>query len=113
MRLDFDPSLAERYHGGTQITRVLSEAWCEREMYCVSCDAPQLLRAPNNSRGIDFDCGVCASRYQLKAGKSLFKSSVPDGAYDTMLQTVKHPNAPHFLLLTYGLQLRVSALIVV
>ena len=40
MNLRFDTSLAVGYHSGSQISRVLTEDWMERNMFCPVCGAP-------------------------------------------------------------------------
>lgn len=37
MNLDFDMSLAKGYNSNSQITRVLTEDWFARNMYCPIC----------------------------------------------------------------------------
>jgi len=42
MDLCFNQSLASGYHSGSQISRVLTEDWMERNMFCPVCGAPVL-----------------------------------------------------------------------
>lgn len=42
MNLHFNHSLATGYHSGSQISRVLTEDWMERNMFCPVCGAPVL-----------------------------------------------------------------------
>ena len=37
MNLNFDSDIAERYHSGAQIARVLTENWVCQNMYCPRC----------------------------------------------------------------------------
>ena len=46
MDLNFNKSLATGYHSGSQISRVLTEDWMERNMFCPVCGAPVLGRKP-------------------------------------------------------------------
>ena len=39
MDLHFNQSLANGYHSGSQISRVLTEDWMERNMFCPVCGA--------------------------------------------------------------------------
>ena len=42
MDLHFNQSLANGYHSGSQISRVLTEDWMEHNMFCPVCGAPVL-----------------------------------------------------------------------
>ena len=44
MNLDFDMSLAKGYNSNSQITRVLTEDWFARNMYCPICGKKQFKR---------------------------------------------------------------------
>ena len=41
MDLHFNQSLALGYHSGSQISRVLTEDWMERNMFCPVCEKPR------------------------------------------------------------------------
>lgn len=93
--------LRESYHGQTQIARVLTEDWVQREAYCVACLERPLRRFPNNAKVWDFQCERCSEPYQLKARASNFTTSVADGAYSTFYEAVVRGAAPNFLLMHY------------
>lgn len=44
MNLDFDMSLAKGYNSNSQISRVLTEDWFARNMYCPICGEKQFKR---------------------------------------------------------------------
>ncbi len=50
MKLTFDTSLASGYKSGSQIARVLTEAWFDEEMYCPACTSDGLDRLPDNTK---------------------------------------------------------------
>ena len=54
MDLCFNQSLASGYHSGSQISRVLTEDWMERNMFCPVCGAPVLGHYEANKPVADF-----------------------------------------------------------
>jgi type II restriction enzyme len=103
MQLSMDSALAAAYKSGTQRARVVTELWAEQNLYCAACTSDSLQRLPHNAKSLDFRCVVCNSSYQLKAGQHRFSRSVPDGAYETMKQTILSGSTPNLLLLHYDL----------
>ncbi len=101
MDLRLTPSLAQAYHGPTQVARVLSEDWFAREGYCVSCLHRPVTRLADNSIVADFRCSECSEPYQLKARAVPFGNIVADGAYRTFYSAVANGAAPNLLLLHY------------
>jgi type II restriction enzyme len=95
--------LAERFSSPTQQTRVISEAWAERELFCAACTSPNLKRTPNNTRCTDLICANCESCFELKAGAGKLPAIIPDGAYESMIASIRANKAPNLLLLRYDL----------
>ncbi len=95
--------LAARYKSGAQRARVVTEAWGESNLYCPNCTSPKLDRLEHNTKTIDFSCPKCSFRYQLKSQKSPIRSSISDGAYESMMDAIRHDRTPNFYLLQYEL----------
>lgn len=70
MDLYFDTSLAEGYKSGSQIARVLTENWMERNMFCPVCGSPVLGHYEANKPVADFFCDDCKSDFELKSKES-------------------------------------------
>jgi hypothetical protein len=103
MRLGFDPGWAQGYKSASQRARKLTETWFEAEMYCVCCGGSPLRPHPNNAKGNDFFCPVCAIHVELKSANKPIAGTVPDGAFSSMLERLRQPGgAPHLALLHYS-----------
>lgn len=102
MNLALDATLSAVYTSRTQVARVLTEDWFERSMYCVACAASRLRRLANNTRASDFTCPACGAAFELKSSKRRFGPTVADGAYDTMMERLTRPDAPHLAMMHYG-----------
>ena len=101
MDLRFDASLSIAYHAGSQVTRVLTEDWVSRELACLSCAEPDLRPTARNTKSRDFECSRCDEPYELKATAGRFTSTVLDGEYHTLLNTLASGRAPNLLLMEY------------
>src|SRR5438045_481884 len=95
--------LADEYKSACQRVRVVTEAWGERELFCADCDSGRLRRTPHNTRCVDLFCESCRSTFQLKAGRGALPKVIPDGAYATMVSSIRENRAPNLLLLRYDL----------
>jgi type II restriction enzyme len=102
MNLECHLELASLYKAASQIARILTEEWCEREMYCPGCINDHLSRSRANTPAIDFVCENCQQRFQLKAQKKWNRSIIVDGAYRTMLQAVEGDRNPNLFILQYS-----------
>lgn len=100
MSPDFDLSLAEPYKSNSQRIRVLTENWCERELFCPCCGA-EIKRYPNNTPLGDFYCTACHENFELKSSKSPFGRKIPAGTYSTAIDKIKSGEMPHFFFLHY------------
>jgi len=61
MELNCDLSLAAKYHSPSQQARVLSEAWFEKNAYCLACDADSVKQTSANTKATDFICPTAAT----------------------------------------------------
>lgn len=115
MDLRFDTSLVSSYKSAAQKTRVLTEDWLSRNMYCPICGATSILRVENNAPVKDYVCTCCKSQYELKSKKGntdKYKAKVSDGAYKTMIERITSLDNPSFFFMHYD-NYEVNNLIVV
>lgn len=104
MNFQFDTSLISGYHGPTQIARVLTENWVERNMYCPICGTPVLRHFEANRPVADFYCENCAAEFELKSKKRKIGigNIINDGEYKKMIRRITSLNNPHFFFLTHA-----------
>ncbi len=102
MNLRFRLELASAYKAGPQVSRVLSEDWCARELYCAACDSDRLLPSKTNTPAIDFVCPECRQAYQLKSLRTWNSTKIPDAGYDAMLRAIRTDRTPNLLILQYS-----------
>lgn len=102
MKLQLNTSVAQGYHSNSQIARVITESWVEKNSFCPCCGKTQLERFENNQPVADFYCGGCNSEYELKSKKDSFALKIVDGAYDMMIKRITSENNPHFFFLNYS-----------
>ena len=105
MDLHFNQSLASGYHSGSQISRVLTEDWLGRNMFCPVCGAPVLNHYEANKPVADFFCDDCKSDFELKSKESktaVIGNKIADGAYGTMIERITSLRNPHLFVMTYA-----------
>jgi len=102
MNLQCTAELASAYRAGPQIARVVSEAWCAREVYCPACDSDHLIQTKTNTRAIDFTCPECEQAFQLKSMRNWNPRKIPDAGYEAMLAAIRSDTAPNLLVLQYS-----------
>lgn len=105
MDLRFNQSLATGYHSGSQISRVVTEDWVARNMFCPVCGAPILGHYKANKPVADFFCDDCKSDFELKSKKSetaVISHKIGDGAYATMIERITSLRNPHLFIMTYA-----------
>jgi type II restriction enzyme len=105
MDLHFNQSLASGYHSGSQISRVLTEDWMARNMFCPVCGAPVLGHYEANKPVADFFCDDCKSDFELKSKESktaVIGHKIADGAYGTMIERITSLRNPHLFVMTYS-----------
>jgi len=101
MNLCLDSSLIEGYTSRSQIARVLTENWVQRNSYCPSCGNISLNNFANNRPVADFHCTECNEEFELKSKRGDFSANVVDGAYSAMLQRIGSGNNPNFFFMSY------------
>lgn len=99
-RLGFEEESAP-YEAQTQNARFWSEGWVARELYCLNCGSPKLLKLPNNNPVGDFACRACSEEYEVKSKSGRISGSVVDGDYKVMIQRLAANNNPSLVLLSY------------
>jgi type II restriction enzyme len=110
MDLHGDVTLGLTYTNPTQQVRKISEAWIAANGYCLKCDSNKLTPTSANTKSRDFVCEKCSHGYELKSKCGIFSTRVLDGAYGTMVKTIKEGNTPTFLLLEYAKSWSISGL---
>jgi type II restriction enzyme len=94
--------LAARLRSPSQVAKVITEDWCNRELYCPVCDSERLLQEPPNSRACDFTCASCRERFELKSGRGWSQSKIPDAAYGTMIACIRSDQTPNLFVMQYS-----------
>ena len=105
MDLHFNRQQATGYHSGSQISRVVTEDWLARNMFCPVCGAPVLGHYTANKPVADFFCDDCESDFELKSKESktaTISNKITDGAYDTMIERITSLRNPHLFVMTYA-----------
>jgi type II restriction enzyme len=105
MDLHFNHNLASGYHSGSQISRVLTEDWMARNMFCPVCGAPVLGHYEANKPVADFFCNDCKSDFELKSKESktaVISHKIADGAYGAMIERITSLRNPHLFVMTYS-----------
>ena len=104
MTFDFNLQLAENYNSNSQKSRVLTEDWVERNLYCPICGKPYINRYENNHPTGDFYCKDCSSDFELKSKESnsgKLSKTITDGEYSTMISRITSFRNPNFFFMTY------------
>lgn len=101
--MDLDLAKANaRYTSGSQIARVITEAWVERTMFCPNCGHHCLAGLGANKPVADFTCPACQAIYELKSRKGRFGRTVANGAYAVKQARLRSDTSPNLLLLQYS-----------
>ncbi|MFI5093305.1 MAG: DpnI domain-containing protein [Candidatus Acidiferrales bacterium] len=95
------PQPAPKYKSPTQQARVSTEPWAAANLYCPNCTSPHLDSLKANTPASDFVCPRCRERFQLKSGRSLFKTRIPDAAYSKMIEAIRKDETPSIFALHY------------
>ncbi|MEE0434644.1 MAG: DpnI domain-containing protein [Peptococcaceae bacterium] len=103
MDLHLNNELADQYSSLSQISRVITEDWVRRNMFCPRCGSPYIEAFENNRPVADFFCPRCKNEFELKSKNGAFGKKVVDGSYDAMIERITHNNNPDFLFLSYSL----------
>lgn len=107
MNLSLDFLIASEYKNKSQIARVVTENWAEKNMYCPVCGNDHLCHYRANKPVADFYCAKCASDFELKSKQSLrnidvASSKIVAGAYVTTIERITSKNNPHLLYMVYN-----------
>lgn len=105
MDLHLNQDIAVGYKSGSQISRVITESWVERNMFCPVCGAPVLEHYKANKPVADFFCCDCKSDFELKSKESktaTICNKITDGAYSTMIERITSLQNPHLFVMTYA-----------
>lgn len=104
----------DTYHSATQRTRVLTETWVGKNLYCPRCGNAKIIHFQNNRPVADFYCEHCKNEFELKSKSGVLGEKVNDGAYDTMIDRITSNQNPDFLFMSYQKQsMTVKNLVVV
>ena len=93
--------LAAAYQSGAQRARVVTEAWGEKNLFCLNCTSPKLTWLEPGHPASDYSCPACGFWYQLKSQKSRIGDSITDGAYAAMMNAIRHDELPSFYFMQY------------
>jgi len=102
MELQLNYSSAEGYKSSSQIARIVTEEWVEKNSFCPCCGNKKLEQFENNQPVADFYCNDCEAEFELKSKKDSFASKIVNGAYEMMIKRINSENNPHFLFLNYS-----------
>lgn len=104
MNLSLESKLADGYKNQSQKTRVLTEQWVNKSIFCPNCGRLDMDKYPNNQPVADFYCSNCKEDFELKSKQDGIGIKIMDGAYRTMIERLRSANNPNFFLLNYNLQ---------
>ena len=102
MNLQGRSELAARLRSPSQIAKVITEDWCNRELYCPVCDSERLFQECPNTRACDFTCTSCRERFELKSGKNWNQTKIPDAAYTAMIASIRSDRTPNLFVMQYS-----------
>ncbi|HVA19792.1 MAG TPA: DpnI domain-containing protein [Solirubrobacteraceae bacterium] len=97
-----NPSVAQMYQSRSQVGRVVIQTWAELNLYCLSCDADQLLPEPENTQVVDMACARCGRQYQIKSKQGLFEGRITGAAYGPVLRAVQEGRMPDYVLVEHS-----------
>lgn len=63
MNLQLNTSVARGYKSRSQIARLITESWVEKNSFCPHCGKTKLERFGNNQPVADFYCRDCSAEY--------------------------------------------------
>lgn len=114
MNLDLEINVIDKYHSPSQIARVLTESWVNKNMYCPRCGNICIESFENNRPVADFYCPACKNEYELKSKDGVLGRKINDGAYRTMIERITSNNNPDFFFMSYSkYELKVRDLVLI
>ena len=82
MNICLDMSLASKYTSHSQMARVVTEQWVEKNMFCPRCGAGHIIHLKANRPVADFACPQCGAIFESKAKRGTLGRKITDGAYE-------------------------------
>ncbi|MFQ5695795.1 MAG: DpnI domain-containing protein [Terriglobia bacterium] len=101
MQIRLPRQLVGGYKSLSQQARVVTEAWGERNFYCLNCSSPRLERTRHGTEAIDYTCPRCEAPYQLKGQSRALGGRIMDAAYEAMLRAIRGGRTPNLFALHY------------
>lgn len=101
MNLALDPSVADGYSSKAQRSRVITETWAEKNLYCLNCDLDSVEAHRPGKQVEDFLCPSCDRRIQLKAKRGGHANKVANSAYEPKLEAIRANSAPDYLFMGF------------
>lgn len=104
MNMYLDDLVAQDYSSPSQKSRIITENWVAKNLYCPICGNQTLSQYTSNKPVADFFCTQCEEDFELKAKKKFSHSSqdkITDGAYATMIERITSLRNPHLLYMKY------------
>ncbi len=98
----YNPEVFDKYKSNSQRIRILTEDWAEKNLFCISCLNENIVRLKTNTPVTDFRCENCRENFQLKSQNHLLGKKIVDGAFSTMIQSIRDGTRPNFIFLQYG-----------
>ncbi len=102
MKLGFAESAQAEYDSGSQVARILTEAWASKHAFCPHCGHSHLSQFQNNRPVADLYCANCNEEFELKIQKSKFGSKIVDDDNRSMCERLAAQNNPNLTLLNYS-----------
>lgn len=100
MELSLDKNLALNYVNQSQIARVLTEDWVEKQIFCPNC-GDGIKNYDNNKPVADFYCDKCSEDFELKSKKGKIGNKIAAGTYLKMIERLNSSQRPHFFFMGY------------
>jgi len=85
---------------GSQVARVVTEPWTQHNFYCPSCGS-NLRPYPTNAKVYDFYSPACGEKFQQKASRHQFSTSILGSEYKTTMNSIMNDLQPSLILLHY------------
>jgi type II restriction enzyme len=112
MKFTLDKNLALNYTSQSQVARVLTESWVQKEIFCPNC-GDEIKSYTNNKPVADFYCEKCLEDFELKSKKGKIGKKITAGAYSKMIERLNSEQKPHFFFMGYLTTLLVNDFFVV
>lgn len=112
MELLLDKNLALNYTNQSQVARILTESWVQKEIFCPNC-GDGIKSYTNNKPVADFYCKKCSEDFELKSKKGKIGKKVSAGAYSKMIERLNSAQKPHFFFMGYLATLLVNDFFVI